>query len=186
MVPFSREIWIEREDFLENPPRKFFRLGLGREVRLKHTYYITCDEVIKDAAGEIVELRCTYDPESQGGSTPDGRRVKGTLHWVSAAHAMDVEVRLYDHLFVADFPEEVDEGEDFTDNIDRDSLKVLTGCKAEPSLADAEAEISYQFLRRGYFVVDQKDSAPGAPVFNRAVSLRDSWARIAKNQNGGK
>jgi len=186
MVPFSREIWIEREDFLEDPPRKFFRLGPGREVRLKHTYYITCDEVIKDAAGEIVELRCTYDPESQGGSTPDGRRVKGTLHWVSAAHALDVEVRLYDHLFVADFPEEVEEGEDFTDNINRESLKVLTGCKAEPALAAAEAGISYQFMRRGYFVVDQKDSAPGVPVFNRTVPLRDSWARIAKNQNGGK
>ena len=186
MVPFSREIWIERDDFREDPPRKYFRLAPGCEVRLKHTYYITCDEVIKDASGEIVELRCTYDPESQGGSTPDERRVKGTLHWVSAAHALDVEVRLYDHLFVADFPEEVDEGEDFTGNINRESLQVLTGCKAEPSLASAETGTSYQFMRRGYFVVDEPDSRPEALVFNRAVSLRDSWARIDRNQGGGK
>lgn len=188
-VPFTRELWIERGDFMEDPPRKFFRLAPGREVRLKHACYVTCDEAVRNDDGEIVELRCTYDPESWGGSTPDGRRVKGTLHWVSAEHAIDAEVRLYDHLFAAEFPEDVAEGGDFTDNLDPDSLRALAGCKLEPSLADAEPGVGYQFMRQGYFVLDSADpaAAPGGkPVFNRAVGLRDSWAKIAGKQGGGK
>jgi len=176
LVPFGRELWIERGDFMEDPPRKFFRLGPGREVRLKHAYYITCDEAVKDADGRITELRCTYDPESRGGSTPDGRKVRGTLHWVSAAHAVDAEVRLYDHLF-----EDPDPGaaEDVHDALNPASLTVLKGCKLEPSLGEAAAGESFQFLRHGYFCVDDRDSSPGRPVFNRTVSLKDSWAKIA-------
>jgi glutaminyl-tRNA synthetase len=179
MVPFSREIYIERDDFREDPPKKFFRLAPGREVRLKHAYYITCDRVVKDAAtGEITELHCTYDPESRGGGTPDGRRVKGTLHWVSVPHAVDAEVRIYEHLFTKPDPEE---DADFRANINPDSLKILTGCKLEPSLAAATPESRYQFLRHGYFCVDSADSSPERPVFNRTVSLRDSWAKIQKS-----
>jgi len=174
-VPFSRVVYIERDDFMEDPPRKFFRLAPGREVRLKSAYYITCDEVVKDPrTGEIVELRCTYDPESRGGSTPDGRKVRGTLHWVSAAHAVPAEVRLYDKLFLKEDPEE---GDDFMANLNPDSLQVVEGCLVEPSLAGAEPGTRVQFLRHGYFCVDP-DSRPGKLVFNRTVPLRDSWAKV--------
>jgi glutaminyl-tRNA synthetase len=178
MMPFSREIYIERDDFREEPPKKFFRLAPGREVRLKHAYYITCDEVIKDPdSGKIVELRCTYDPESRGGGTPDGRRVKGTLHWVSAPHAVDGEVRLYDHLFTREDP---DEGGDFRSSLNPESLQVITGCKLEPGLKNVKPGDRFQFLRHGYFCVDP-DSTDGMPVFNRTVSLRDTWAKIEKS-----
>jgi len=178
-LPFSREIYIERDDFLEDPPKKFFRLSPGSEVRLKHAYYITCTGVIKDEkTGEVVELHATYDPESRGGGTPDGRRVKGTLHWVSASHALDAEVRLYDHLFAVADPTDIPEGADWKDGLNPNSLTVLKSCKLEPGLADAAIGSHYQFLRHGYFCVDSVDSKPGAPVFNRAVSLRDSWAKM--------
>jgi glutaminyl-tRNA synthetase len=176
-VPFTRELWIEREDFLEDPPRKFFRLGPGREVRLKHAYYVTCDEAVKDADGNIVELRCTYDPESKGGDTPDGRKVRGTLHWVSAAHALDAEVRLYEHLFTDPFPGESEACADPMDCLNPASLTVLKHCKLEPALATAGTGARFQFMRHGYFCVDSRHSVPGAPVFNRTVSLKDSWAR---------
>lgn len=176
LVPFGRELWIERSDFLEDPPRKFFRLGPGREVRLKHAYYVTCTEAVKDADGTITELRCTYDPESRGGSTPDGRKVRGTLHWVSAAHAVDAEVRLYDHLFKDPDP---GAAEDVHDALNPESLTVLSGCKLEPSLAEARKGDRFQFLRHGYFCADREDSTPERPVFNRTVSLKDSWAKIA-------
>jgi len=174
-VPFSREIWIERDDFREEAPRKFFRLKPGSEVRLKHAYYITCDEVVKDDRGEVVELRCSYDPESRGGNTPDGRKVRGTLHWVSCAHAVDAEVRLYDHLFGVPFP---DEGEGFLANLNENSLEVLTGCKLEPGLRDARPGYRCQFMRQGYFCADEKDSRPGRPVFNRTATLKDTWAKL--------
>ncbi len=178
-VPFSREIYIERSDFMEDPPKKFFRLAPGREVRLKHAYYITCDEVIKDeATGEVTELRCTYDPKTRGGWSQDGRRVMGTLHWVSAAHALDSEVRLYDHLFTKENPLDQAEG-DFKDYINPDSMEILSGCKAEPSLAEAKPGDRFQFLRLGYFCVDP-DTTKAKPVFNRTVTLRDTWAKIAK------
>ena len=175
MVPFSRELWIERDDFLEDPPRKFFRLGPGREVRLKHAYYVTCDEAVKDDDGNIVELRCTYDPDSRGGSTPDGRRVKGTLQWVSVTHGVDAEVRLYDHLFSDPNP---GDAEDVTTVLNPDSLVVKTGCKLEPELGAAKPGDSFQFMRHGYFSADSEDSTPERPVFNRTVSLKDSWAKI--------
>ena len=178
-IPFSREIFIDRDDFREDPPKKFFRLAPGREVRLKHGYYITCNEVIKDeATGEITELHCTYDPETRGGWSEDGRRVMGTLHWVSAAHALDAEVRLYDHLFTVENPLDQTEG-DFKDYINPDSLEILSGCLVEPSLAKAEPGDRFQFLRQGYFCVDP-DSTDGRPVFNRTVTLRDTWAKIEK------
>lgn len=179
-IPFTREIFIERDDFQEEPHKKFFRLAPGREVRLKGAYFITCTDVVKDSAGQIVELRCTYDPESRGGETPDGRKVKGTLHWVSAAHAIDAEVRLYDHLFSKIDPEDVPEGRDFTHNLNPNSLTVLTGCKLEPGLASATPGDRFQFLRQGYFCVDTADSRPGRLVFNRTVTLRDSWAKVQK------
>jgi len=178
-VPFSKVIYIEQEDFQEEPHKKFFRLAPGREVRLMHAYYITCTGVVKDDNGEIVEIRCTYDPETRGGGSPDGRKVKGTLHWVSAEQALDAEVRLYEYLFTKENPNDVEEGQDFTANINPDSLQVLTGCKVEPFLQGAEAGSRYQFLRNGYFVVDL-DSTEDKLVFNRAVSLRDTWAKIAK------
>jgi glutaminyl-tRNA synthetase len=180
MVPFSREVYIERADFMEDPPKKFFRLAPGREVRLKHAYYITCDSVVKDDAGEIVELHCTYDPESRGGSTPDGRRVKGTLHWVSVPHAIAADVRLYDNLFTVENPGAHD-GE-MSEIINPESLTVLTNCMLEPSLAKAKAGTSYQFMRKGYFCVDKADSSDDKLVFNRTVGLRDSWSKIAKKQ----
>jgi glutaminyl-tRNA synthetase len=179
-VPFSRELYIEREDFREDPPKKFFRLAPGREVRLRCAYFLTCQDVIKDAAGEVVELRCTYDPATRGGDAPDGRRVKATLHWVSAPHALPAEVRLYDRLFTVEDPER-EEGRPFTDYLNPASLEVLTGCKVEPSLAGSAVESRVQFERLGYFCVDP-DSTPEALVFNRTVSLRDSWAKIEQRQ----
>ena len=173
-VPFSRELYIERDDFMEDPPKKFFRLAPGREVRLRNAYLVTCTGVIKNAAGEITELRCTYDPATRGGDAPDGRKVKATLHWVSAAHAVNAEVRLYDRLFSAEFPGAGDT--DFLTQMNPHSLERVTGCKLEPSLAAQPAGTRFQFERLGYFCVDP-DSTPGAPVFNRTVTLKDAWAR---------
>jgi glutaminyl-tRNA synthetase len=184
MVPFSRVLYVEQDDFRENPPKKWFRLAPGREVRLKHAYYITCQEAVKDANGEVVELLCTYDPESRGGSTPDGRKVRGTLHWVSAAHALDAQVHLYDHLFTERDPSDVGEGEDFKDSVNPDSLETLTACKVEPSMANAKPGSRYQFLRLGYFCADP-DTTADMLVFNRTVTLRDTWARIEKAQADG-
>jgi glutaminyl-tRNA synthetase len=177
-VPFSREIYIEQDDFMEEPPKKFFRLAPGREVRLRNAYLVTCTEVIKNAAGAVVELRGTYDPATRGGDAPDGRKVKATLHWVSASHAANAEVRLYDRLFTAEDPEgaAAKAGADFTATINPASLEVLTGSKVEPALAGAAAGTRYQFERQGYFSVDP-DSKPDAPVFNRTVSLKDSFSR---------
>jgi glutaminyl-tRNA synthetase len=182
-IPFSKEIYIEQEDFREDPPRKYFRLAPGQEVRLKHAYYITCVDVIKDpSSGEIIELHCTYDPKSRGGWSDDGRKVKGTLHWVSAPHAVNAEVRLYDHLFDRQNPDETEDGEDFLSTLNSQSLEILKECKVEPSLVNATAEERYQFLRQGYFCVDSEDAKPDALVFNRTVSLRDTWARIERSQ----
>lgn len=181
-VPFSREIYIERDDFREDPPKKFFRLAPGREVRLKHAYYITCVRVVKDEnTGEVKELHCTYDPESRGGWTKDKRRVKGTLHWVSVPHAVDTEVRLYDYLFTKEDPSDVEEGKDFMDYLNPESLKILKNCKAEPGLSQSAAGERFQFLRKGYFCVDP-DTRDGHLVFNRTVALRDTWAKIQKKQ----
>ncbi len=180
-VPFSKVLYIEREDFMEEPPKKFFRLAPGREVRLRYAYFITCTDVIKDDAGNIVELHCTYDPETRGGDAPDGRRVKATLHWVSDEHALDAEVRLYDHLFTLENPDNVEEGTHFTENINPDSLKVLTGCKIEPSVKDATSLDRFQFERIGYFCTD-KDSEPEKLVFNKTVGLKDTWAKVQKQQ----
>jgi glutaminyl-tRNA synthetase len=180
-VPFGKELYIERDDFMEDPPRKFFRLAPGREVRLRYAYFITCNEVIKDDAGNIVELHCTYDPETRGGNAPDGRRVKATLHWVSAEHALDAEVRLYDHLFTKENPEDVEDGQDFTANLNPDSLKILDGCKIEPSTKDTKPLDRFQFERLGYFCTDA-DSTPDKLVFNRTVGLRDTWAKVQKQQ----
>ncbi len=177
-VPFSREIYIERDDFMEDPPKKFFRLGPGREVRLRCAYFIKCEEVVRDEqSGEIIELRCSYDPETRGGSAPDGRKVKGTIHWVSAAHALDAEVRLYDRLFTVSNPG-AKSGGDYREALNPESLKVLKGCKLEPGLAEAAPASTYQFERQGYFCVDAESSTQ-APVFNRTVTLRDSWAKQA-------
>ena len=181
-VPFTRELYIEREDFMEDPPRRFYRLAPGREVRLRYGYFVRCVEAVKDDSGEIVELRCTYDPETRGGSAPDGRRVRATLHWVSAEHALDAEVRLYDSLFTVPNPYDVPDGKTWTDFINPDSLTVLKGCKLERSIANIQADEPLQFERVGYFVKD-RDSTPGTPVFNRSVPLRDTWARI--QQRGG-
>jgi len=182
-VPFSRELFIEREDFMEEPPKKFFRLAPGREVRLRYAYFITCVDVVKDpATGDVIELHCTYDPATRGGDAPDGRRVKGTLHWVSADHAVDATVRLFNHLFTKENPNEVAEGKDFTAYLNPNSLEVLNGCKLEPSLAGALPGSRCQFERLGYFCVDAKDSTPAKPVFNRTVTLRDTWAKILKAQ----
>jgi glutaminyl-tRNA synthetase len=182
-VPFSRTLYIERGDFLEDPPKKFFRLAPGREVRLRYAYFVTCQSVVKDASGQVVELRCSYDPATRGGDAPDGRKVKGTLHWVSAAHALPAQVRLYEHLFHREDPSDVPEGGDFTDSLNPASLETLSDCFVEPSLADAESGASYQFERTGYFCVDP-DSSEGALVFNRTVTLRDTWARIQKKAGG--
>ena len=177
-VPFSREIFIEEDDFMEEPPRKFFRLAPGQEVRLMGAYYITCQDVVKDAEGRVVELHCTYDPESRGGTTPDGRKVRGTLHWVSAAHGLPAEVRLYDKLFLVENPNDVPDGQDFTMHLNPNSLDVLTGCLVEPGLAKASLDDRFQFIRHGYFCLDSGDSRPDALVFNRTVPLRDTWAKI--------
>ena len=180
-VPFSREIWLERDDFMENPPSKFYRLSPGREVRLRYAYFIKCEEVVKDAAGNVVELRCTYDPATRGGETPpDGRKVKATLHWVSAGQAIDAEVRLYDTLFTVRDPGSVAEGVDWKATLNPKSLDVVRDAKLEPSLASAMPESRWQFERLGYFCVDRRDSKPGALVFNRTVTLRDDWAKIVR------
>lgn len=180
-VPFSRVIYIEQDDFSESPPPKFRRLVPGREVRLRYAYFITCTEVVKDQeTGEIIELHCTYDPETRGGNAPDGRKVKATLHWVSAAHAVEVETRLYDRLFLTNNPDEAEGDLDFKSNLNPDSLEILEGCFVEQSLADVSPGVTYQFERQGYFCVDPKDSQEGKLVFNRTISLRDTWAKIAK------
>ncbi|MFQ9491707.1 MAG: glutamine--tRNA ligase/YqeY domain fusion protein [Bilophila wadsworthia] len=179
-VPFSRELYIERDDFREDPPKKFHRLFPGSEVRLRYAYYVTCKDVIKDADGNIVELRCTYDPESTGGATPDGRKIKGTIHWVSVPHAVSAEVRLYEHLFTSPTPGNTPEGVEFTDLLNPDSMRVVTA-QVEPALAEFPAGSRVQFERLGYFCVDP-DSKPGAPVFNRTVTLKDSWAKIEGKQ----
>jgi len=181
-VPFSRELYIERDDFMEEPPKKFYRLAPGREVRLRYAYFITCKEVVKNADGQITELHCTYDPATRGGDAPDGRKVKSTLHWVSAAGALSAEVRLYDHLFTKENPDDVAEGKDFISNLNPDSLQVLDNCRVEPSLAGAEPLSRYQFERLGYFCVDP-DSTAGRLIFNRTVTLRDTWAKIQKAQH---
>ncbi len=182
-VPFAREIFIERDDFREVPPPKYHRLSPGVEVRLRYAYLVTCTGVVKDpASGEVVELRARYDPATRGGDTPDGRKVKATIHWVSAAHAVEAEVRLYDTLFKAERPDDVPEGLDFVQGLDPGSLQVLAGCRLEPSLAAAVPGQALQFERNGYFCADPGDSRPGAPVFNRTVTLKDSWARIEKRQ----
>ncbi|MFQ5752917.1 MAG: glutamine--tRNA ligase/YqeY domain fusion protein [bacterium] len=180
-VPFSRVLYIEREDFREQPPKKFFRLAPGREVRLRYAYYITCVDVVKDEkTGEVTELHCTYDPETKGGWSPDGRKVQATLHWISAAHALEAEVRLYDRLFVKANPTEEKDSTDFKTYLNPNSLKVLTSCRVEPSLVNAKPGSRYQFERQGYFCVDSLDSSKDKLVFNRTVSLRDTWARIEK------
>jgi glutaminyl-tRNA synthetase len=181
MVPFSRELYIEREDFREDPPKKYFRLGPGREVRLRYGYFIKFEDFVKDENGEVLEVRCTYDPETRGGYAPDGRRVKGTLHWVSARHAVDAEIRLYDRLFIKKNPMQTEDGEDFTDNINPDSLKILKKCKLEPSMAEAEPGDRFQFERRGYFCMDT-DSTDENLIFNRTITLRDTWAKISRGQ----
>jgi glutaminyl-tRNA synthetase len=181
-VPFSRVLYIEQEDFREDPPKQYYRLSLGREVRLRYGYFVTCTGVIKNDKGEVIEVHCTYDPATRGGNAPpDGRKVKSTIHWVSAAHAAEAEVRIYDNLFIKEDPNQTKDGEDFTANLNPNSLEVLTDCKLEPSLANAAAGSRYQFERLGYFCVDS-DSAPGKPVFNRTVALKDTWARIEKKR----
>ncbi|HEY2941264.1 MAG TPA: glutamine--tRNA ligase, partial [Vicinamibacteria bacterium] len=177
-VPFSREVWIEREDFMEDPPKKFFRLAPGREVRLRSAYFVTCREVVKDSQGEILELRCTHDPATRGGSAPDGRSPKATLHWVSAPHSIAGEVRLYNHLFTRPDP---GAGGDLLDDLNPSSEEMLTGCRLEPSLAGLAAGSRVQFERLGYFSAD-KDSTAARPVFNRIVTLRDTWARVQARQ----
>lgn len=188
-VPFSRELYIERDDFMEEPPKKFYRLAPGREIRLRYAYFIRCTNVVKDANGEIVELHCTYDPATKGGDAPDGRKFKSTLHWVSPQHAIKAEVRLYDHLFTKENPDEVEQGQhaghmagkDFTTNLNPNSLEILPDCFVEPSLEDAKPLSRYQFERLGYFCVDP-DGLKGKLVFNRTVTLRDEWVRIQKSQ----
>ncbi|MHC4737946.1 MAG: glutamine--tRNA ligase/YqeY domain fusion protein [Planctomycetota bacterium] len=184
-VPFSRELYIEREDFMQEPPKKFFRLAPGREVRLRYAYFVTCTDVVKNDDGEIVELHCTYDPATRGGDAPDGRKVKATLHWVSADNALQAEVRLYDHLFTKENPEDVEEGGDFKSNLNPNSLEILWPCYVEPALKDAQPLRRYQFERLGYFCVDA-DTAADRLVFNRTVSLRDTWAKIQKAQKNKK
>ncbi|HKQ47980.1 MAG TPA: glutamine--tRNA ligase/YqeY domain fusion protein [Phycisphaerae bacterium] len=181
-VPFSRVLYVERDDFREEPPKGFFRLFPGNEVRLRYAYYVKCTGVVKDpATGEVTELRCTYDPATRGGDSPDGRKVKATLHWVSAAHAIDAEVRLYDHLFSVPDPTDVPEGVDYKTNLNPNSLETLTGCKLEPSIASAQPGHRCQFERHGYFCVDP-DSKPGTLIFNRTVSLKDTWAKLEKKK----
>jgi len=176
-VPFSKVLYIEQDDFRENPPKGYFRLAPGREVRLRYGYLVTCNSVVKDAAGNIIEIHCTYDPATRGGTTPDGRKVKSTIHWVSADHAVDCEARLYETLFTKENPNETDEGQEFTANLNQHSLEVVSGAKVEPSVRDAAAGTRYQFERLGYFCLDP-DSTPAKLVFNRTIALRDSWSKI--------
>ncbi len=180
-VPFSRELYIERDDFMEDPPKKFFRLGPGREVRLRYAFFITCVDVIKGADGEVTELRCTYDPATRGGDAPDGRKVKGTLHWVSSEHALSAEVRLYEPLFTVEQPGALEEGKDFLDCLNSESLEVIENAMLEPSMASAEPGSTFQFERLGYFCVDP-DSGSDRLVVNRTVTLRDAWAKLAKKE----
>jgi glutaminyl-tRNA synthetase len=185
-VPFSGIIYIERKDFMEEPPRKFFRLSPGREVRLRYAYFITCQEVIKDKDGKVVELRCTYDPATKGGDSPDGRKVRGTLHWVSACTAVEAEARLYEPLFTERDPNDVEQGGDYKNNLNPSSLQVLDPVYVEPFLTGTEPGKRLQFERTGYFCVDEKDSVPGKPVLNRIVTLKDTWAKIQKSMKKGK
>lgn len=178
-VPFSKELYIEKADFMEDAPRKFFRLSQGREVRFMNAYLLTCTDIKKDENGDVVEVYCTYDPESKGGSSPDGRKVKGTIHWVSAKHALDAEIRLYNELFTQENPFDLEEGQSYLDIINPESLVVCGSAKVEPSLAEAEVGTGYQFLRNGYFCKD-KDSSGDKPVFNRTVGLKDTWGKIKK------
>jgi len=182
-VPFSRVLYIERDDFREVPPKGYFRLSPGREVRLRYGYFVTCKSVVRNEKGEVVEVHCTYDPATHGGNAPDGRKVKSTIHWVSAAHALDAEVRMYENLFTKENPGEVEQGQDFTANLNPNSLEVITHAKLEPSLANAAVSGRYQFERLGYFCVDL-DSKPGKPVFNRTVALKDAWAKVERKQGG--
>jgi glutaminyl-tRNA synthetase len=179
-VPFSRVLYIEQDDFREFPPKQYYRLSPGKEVRLRYGYFVTCTSVVKDEhSGEVTEIHCTYDPATKGGNAPDGRKVKSTIHWLSAAHAIEAEVRLYENLFTRENPNETKEGEDFTANLNPNSLEILSHCKVEPSLVGAASGVRYQFERLGYFCVDP-DTAPGKPVFNRTLALRDTWAKIEK------
>jgi glutaminyl-tRNA synthetase len=180
-VPFSRILYIEQDDFRENPPKQYYRLSPGREVRLRYGYFVTCTSLVKDDKGEPVEVHCTYDPASRGGNSPDGRKVKSTIHWVSAAHAVDAEVHLYDKLFTKPDPNEIEASKDFTANLNPNSLEIVGTAKVEPALADPAVEARYQFERIGYFCADP-DSKPGKPVFNRTVALKDTWAKIEKGQ----
>ncbi len=180
-VPFSRVLYIEQDDFRENPPKQYYRLSPGREVRLRYGYFVTCTSVVKNDKGEVIEVHCTYDPATRGGNAPDGRKVKSTIHWVSAAHAIDAEARLYENLFTKENPNEVEEGQEFTVNLNPNSLQIIHDAKVEPTLAHAAVEARYQFERLGYFCVDP-DSAPGKPVFNRTVALKDTWAKIEKKK----
>jgi glutaminyl-tRNA synthetase len=182
-VPFSRVLYIERDDFREDPPEKFFRLALGCEVRLRYAYFITCVDVLKDEqSGDVVELHCTYDPATRGGNSPDGRKVKSTLHWVSAEHALEAEVRLYDHLFIKEDPTDAEDRADFKAYLNPNSLEILSSCRVEPSLAGATTGSRYQFERQGYFCVDP-DSSAGKIVFNQTVPLRDTWSKIEKHED---
>jgi glutaminyl-tRNA synthetase len=180
-IPFGRELYIEQDDFREVPPPKYFRLSPGKEVRLRYGYFITAKSVVKSDKGEVIEVHCTYDPATRGGNAPDGRKVKSTIHWVSAAHAVDAEVRIYETLFSKEDPTDVPEGRDFTENLNPKSLDVIPQAKLEPSLASATAGSRYQFERLGYFCADP-DSQPGTPVFNRTVALKDTWAKVEKKQ----
>ena len=182
-VLFARVLYIEQDDFREVPPKGYFRLSPGREVRLRYGYLVTCNSIVKNDQGEVVEVHCTYDPATRGGNTPDGRKVKSTIHWVSAAHAVDAEVRIYENLFTKENPNEVEDGQDFTANLNPHSLEVITNAKLEPSLATAAIGARYQFERLGYFCVDP-DSKPGKPVFNRTVALKDTWAKVEKKHGG--
>jgi glutaminyl-tRNA synthetase len=181
-VPLTKEVYIEQEDFLEDPPPKYFRLTPGREVRLMNACLVTCTDFVRDDKGKVVEVHCTYDPESIGGQAPDGRRVKGTLHWVSASEAIDAEVRMYDRLFLEEDPEDVEEGEDFTANLNPDSMEILENAKLEPALADAQPGSRYQFMRKGFFYLDPESTKENDKVFNLTVPLRDTWAKIVKKQ----
>jgi glutaminyl-tRNA synthetase len=181
-VPFSRELYIEADDFMEDAPKKFFRLAPGREVRLRYAYFITCTDVVKDSNGKITELHCTYDPATRGGNAPDGRKVKGTIHWVSASKAVNAEIRVYDHLFATEYPDDAPEGKTFLDNINSNSLEIIRNAKLEPSLVNAKPGDHFQFERVGYFFADPVDSKPGKPVFNRTATLRDTWAKEATKE----
>jgi len=180
-VPFSRELFIEQDDFREDPPKQYYRLSPGREVRLRYGYFITCTSVVKNDKAEFVEVHCTYDPATRGGNAPDGRKVKATIHWVSAPHAVNAEVRLYENLFNKENPGDTPEGQDFTVNLNPNSLEIIPEAKIEPSLAQAKPGDRYQFERLGYFCVDP-DSTLGKPVFNRTVALKDTWAKVEKKQ----